>query len=357
MSAVGSRNLARLAEEAHERWGDFPAVFFEDSWSNSAELFTATKLAAGLIERGLKAGERVVVMMENLPEVPVVYDAVFRAGGVIVPVIFLLNAVELRRIVVASQASAVVTSKALRATVDAAAADVAGVRFVVSAGEELRALEAADAASIVARSDDDLAALVYTGGTTGSAKGVMLSHANLWEAGRQGQSVGYVPGVTRGLTCLPLSHSYGLLVLAVSRHAKERPESVLMRWFDAPSWLALCERHRVQISAVVPSMLYRLLQEPLERFDLSALSAVVSGAAPLDPLAARAFMARVPASRSARVTGSPKPRRSARRIRPERSASARSDRPSPAPSCDSSTTTGARSRSVRRGRSACDRRT
>ncbi|MGB9113147.1 MAG: AMP-binding protein [Acidimicrobiales bacterium] len=295
MSAVGPRNLARLAEEAHERWGDYPAVFFEDSWFDSAELFRrATRLAAGLSEGGLGAGDRVVVMMENLPDVPVIYDAVFRAGAVIVPVIFLLNPEELHRIVVDSQASAVITSKALRAKVDAATADVAGLRFVVSAGEELTALEAAQPASIVPRSDDDLSALVYTGGTTGSSKGVMLSHANLWEAGRQGQSVGYAPGVTRGLTCLPLSHSYGLLVLTVSRHARERPESVLMRWFDAPSWLALAERQRVQISAVVPSMLYRLLQEPLERFDLSALTAVVSGAAPLDLRAAREFMARVP---------------------------------------------------------------
>jgi long-chain acyl-CoA synthetase len=295
VNSVGRRNLARLAEEARERHGDYPAVSFDGEWLGSGELFSrAGRLAVGLSERGIGPGDRVVVTMENSPDVLVVYDAVFRAGAVIVPAIFLLTADELRRIVSDSGAVAVVTSPALRQTVDAATSGIEGLRLVVSLGAELEALEATDPGPIVGRDDDDLAALVYTGGTTGRSKGVMLSHANLWEAGRQGQAVGYVPGVRRGLTCLPLSHSYGLLVLGVSRHALEPPETVLMRWFDAGSWLSLAAAHRVQIAALVPSMLERLLSAPLERFDLSSLQAVVSGAAPLSRRSAEEFMARVP---------------------------------------------------------------
>jgi long-chain acyl-CoA synthetase len=295
VSAVGRRNLARLAEEALERWGDYPALFFEGAEFSSGERFTrGALLAAGLAARGIEPGDRVVVMMENTPDVQVIYDAVLRAGGVVVPVLFLLTAAELRRILADSEAAVVITSPALRTTVDSAIAGLERVRLVASSGDELRALEASDSASIAARADDDLAALVYTGGTTGRSKGVMLTHANFWEAGRRGEAVGYMPGVTCGLTCLPLAHSYGLLVLAVTRHAEERPVSVLMRWFDAPQWLELAERHRVQIAALVPSMLYRLLREPLERFDLSALRTVVSGAAPLSRPAAESFLARVP---------------------------------------------------------------
>ena len=154
------------------------------------------------------------------------------------------------------------------------------------------------------RDDDDLAALVYTGGTTGRAKGVMLTHANLYEAGRRGHEAGHVDGIDRSLSCLPLSHSYGLLVLNVSLHHPGQPQSVLMRWFDAEAWLALAQEHRSQIAPVVPSMLYMLLREPLEDYDLSALRYVGVGRG-----AARArgdrgvHAARAGRARSARATG------------------------------------------------------
>jgi long-chain acyl-CoA synthetase len=68
---------------------------------------------------------------------------------------------------------------------------------------------------------------------------------------------------------------------------------VLMRWFDAESWLALAQEHRSQIAPVVPSMLYMLLREPLEDYDLSELRYVASGAAPLAPEAIQEFTRRV----------------------------------------------------------------
>jgi long-chain acyl-CoA synthetase len=175
----------------------------------------------------------------------------------------------------------------VRETVEAAAD---GVRVVFDLAE----LASSDPLSIVSRDDEDLAALVYTGGTTGRAKGVMLTHANLYEAGRRGHEAGHVDGIYRSLSCLPLSHSYGLLVLNVALHHPGHPQSVLMRWFDAETWLALAEKHRTQIAPVVPSMLSMLLREPLEDYDLSTLRYVASGAAPLAPEAINEFTRRVP---------------------------------------------------------------
>jgi long-chain acyl-CoA synthetase len=181
----------------------------------------------------------------------------------------------------------VIASPLVRDSVEAAAE---GVRVVLDLAE----LESSDPLPIVTRDDDDLAALVYTGGTTGRSKGVMLTHANLWEAGRHGHDAGHVEGIDRSLSCLPLSHSYGLLVLNVGLHHPGRPQSVLMRWFDAESWLALAQEHRSQIAPVVPSMLYMLLREPLEDYDLAELRYVASGAAPLAPEAIAEFTRRVP---------------------------------------------------------------
>ena len=283
-----SRNLARLAEEAHERRGDYDALCFDGTWFRSGELLDrATRLARGLVGLGVKPGDRVLVMMENSPDVGVVYHAVARAGAVVTPVIFLLSAEEVRRIVVDAEPALVIASPLVRETVDAAAD---GVPVITDLSE----LEGGETLPIVSRADDDLAALVYTGGTTGRAKGVMLTHANLWEAGRRGHEAGHVDGIDRSQSCLPLSHSYGVLVLNVSLHHPGRPQAVLMSWFDADAWLELAQAHRSQIAPVVPSMLYLLLRQPLEDYDLSDLRYVASGAAPLAADAIQEFVRRVP---------------------------------------------------------------
>src|SRR5262249_24511104 len=180
----------------------------------------------------------------------------------------------------------VLTSEAFAETARAAAE---GVRVVADLAE----LEG-DAPPLVERDEADLAALVYTGGTTGRAKGVMLTHAKLWEAGRSGHEAGHVDGIDRSLSCLPLAHSYGLLVLNVALHHPGRQQSVLMRWFDPEAWLRLAQEHRAQIAPLVPSMLHLLLAQPLEDYDLSELRYVASGAAPLAVGAIEEFLRRVP---------------------------------------------------------------
>ncbi|MDP9286326.1 MAG: AMP-binding protein [Actinomycetota bacterium] len=288
MSAVGPRNLARLAEETFERRGDYPALWFERVWHTSGDLFArGERIAAGLAERGVAAGDRVVVMMENCPDVPVVYHAIWRAGGVVTPAIFLLTVEELGRLIADARPALVLTTPTFREVADEAAK---GVRVI----SDLGPLEREEHLPIVARGDDDLAALVYTGGTTGRAKGVMLTHANLWEAGRRGHEAGHVPGLDRSLGCLPLAHSYGLLVLNVGMHHPDRPQGVLMRWFEPQAWLELAQEHRSQIAPVVPSMLYMLLAQPLEDYDLSELRYVACGAAPLALGAIEEFLRRVP---------------------------------------------------------------
>ena len=267
------RNLARLAEDAFERHGDYESLWFEGRWHRSGELRDrAARVASGLTELGVAPDDRVVVFAANAPEVPLLYNAIWRAGAVVTPAIFLLPPPELRHILADSEARLVVASPEFADT----ARSVADVP-VVSTDE----LPEADDAPIVARREDELAALMYTGGTTGRAKGVMLSHASLWEVGKAAQEAGHVPGIVRSLVPLPLSHSYGLLVTVVGLHAPEPGVSALMRWFEPTRFLELVQEHRVQISAVVPSMLQLLLAQPLEEYDLSSLRYLACGAAPL----------------------------------------------------------------------------
>ena len=301
MTAVGERNLGLLAQRSFERRGDYPALLFEGRWHRSGELFSRSqRLAAGLAELGVAPGDRVVVCMANCPEVSIAYQALWLAGAVVTPATFLLPAPDLRHVIANAEARAVITTPEFFEKVTEATGGLEHVRFVIGTNAvddgvlDLAELERAEPRPIVPRSDDDLAALLYTGGTTGRAKGVMLSHANLFFSGGQAHDAAHVPGVNRQLTTLPLSHAYGLLVTIAAMHNAEQGINVLLRWFDPATYLRLIGEHRLQLSAVVPTMLQILLGMPLEDYDLSTLLWLSSGGAPLAPEVEQEFCRRVP---------------------------------------------------------------
>ena len=300
MNGIGEHNLAALAERSFERKGDYEALLFEGQWHRSGHLSErAQRLAAGLAELGVAPGERVVVMMANSVEVGIVYQAIWRAGAVVTPAMFLLPAEDLRHVLKDSGACAVITTAEFADKVREATAGVENVRFLICREEvdgfiPLASVEAGDPRPIVPRADDDLAALLYTGGTTGRSKGVMLTHSSLYYTGHAGHESGHVPGLNRTLIPLPLSHAYGLLVTIVGMHSSEQGVGVLMRWFEPQAFLELIQEHELQIAAVVPTMLQLLLSQPLEQYDLSSLQYVTSGGAPLAPEVAEQFIRRVP---------------------------------------------------------------
>ncbi|HVM27283.1 MAG TPA: AMP-binding protein [Mycobacteriales bacterium] len=293
-----SATLGRRAEEVLERLGgEHRSLFFEGTWWTAAELSgRARRAARGFADLGVRPGDRVVLCMANVPEVGIAYAALWRAGAVPTPVLFLLSEDELRHVDADSGAVAYVTTPEFLPKVSAVAA---GKPVVVVGGAPegtvpWEQLEGGEELALVDRRTDDLAALLYTGGTTGRSKGVALSHANLDAAGAAGYAAGHVPGRTRGLLPLPLAHVYGLMVSVTGLHAVEPAQSVLLRWFDPAGFVALVEEHRVQQSALVPSMIGMLLGQPLEDSDLSCLERVSSGGAPLAPELALELERRLP---------------------------------------------------------------
>ncbi|HUR52432.1 MAG TPA: AMP-binding protein [Mycobacteriales bacterium] len=290
-----SASLARRAEEALERFGDRPSLWFEGTWHRSADLAgRARRAARGFVSIGLTPGDRVVVVMANCPEVGLVYNALWRAGGVPTPALFLLTEDELRHVVTDSGAVAVVTTPEFVAKVQAASGGVPVVVVGGPGGVPWEELEAEEELPLVDRDASDLAALLYTGGTTGRSKGVALTHGSLSAAGKAAAEFGHRPGVTATLLPLPLAHAYGLLVTVAGLHPVEAGTSYLMRWFDPATWVTVVEEHRVQQSALVPSMIQQLLTQPLEAHDLSCLVKLSCGAAPLARDVAEELERRIP---------------------------------------------------------------
>ncbi len=279
-------SLGALAEQAEARFGDASTLLFEGSVLTSAELGArARRFAGGLTGLGVRRGDRVAVCMANCPEVLETYQAVWRIGGAVTPLLFLLSEDELRHALADSGAVAVVTTPEFLPKVLAASADLE-VRVVVAGAAADGAiafdeLAAADEAPLADVDPTTMAALLYTGGTTGRSKGVVLSHDALSSSAWAAVLAGIDTELSVSLLPLPLAHAYGLLVSTMSLHAAHPNRTVLMRWFDPAGWLTLAQDERVEVASVVPTMLRVLLTQPLESFNLSAMRRMVSGSAPL----------------------------------------------------------------------------
>jgi long-chain acyl-CoA synthetase len=290
---MSGHNLAELSEQHFAKTGDYESLFFEGKYYGTGDMHNrAQRFATGLQSIGIEPGDRVVVLMMNTPEVFVSYNAIWRAGAVVTPILFLISPPELHHILEHSGAKAAILTPELVPLLQSALEGLEIKMIVVGEAPEgtipFDSLENGEPSPIVPREDDDLAALLYTGGTTGRSKGVMLTHKGLWSAGDSLHRHASDSDVrfNRSLLPLPLSHAYGLMLVCASMHSEERGFSVMQRWFDAASWVTLVEEHKLEASAMVPSMMTMVLALPIEEHDLSSMQMFGSGAAPL-PMALR----------------------------------------------------------------------
>jgi long-chain acyl-CoA synthetase len=283
-------NLAHLDFDNLERFGVYTRLHFEGrSYTNLEELGHAGSLARVLREYGVTPGARVLVMMPNSPELTAAFTAIWTIGATIVPVIPQWTAGEVAEIFRNSSAKVALTVPRLAARLAEAATAAGNVEHLLVFGEtelpgsvnispllaELPPIE-----TPVDRSATDLAILLYTSGTTGTPKGVMLTHGNFLAALegvlRQNPELG--PGPM--LHPLPLTHVYGVLMQFLAN--RWGISSVLLPQFDPKRVLEAIERYRVQYMPVVPTMLVYLLNHPdREHYDLASLTRITSGGAAL----------------------------------------------------------------------------
>src|SRR5262245_6366827 len=283
-------SLTRLMEENLERYGEYVALAFEGREYTNVDQSRATARVANALRRlGVEPGDRVMVMLPNCPEVTQSYGGILRAGGVIVPVIFLLGEKEVAHILADSEAKVVITSSDMLWKVEAQIGVLPTLAHVllVDGGGDGRTRSFAEETSqesdrlaTVERRDDDLAVILYTSGTTGVPKGVALSHANLESNARSAAALSELDREEWAVAVLPLSHSYGLTLMNVGHLLGAR--AALLRWFNPEEVLRTIERVKAASMAGVPTMFVYLLNYPDgERFGTRSMRVWGSGAAPL----------------------------------------------------------------------------
>jgi long-chain acyl-CoA synthetase len=280
-------NLLRTAERFPER----PAVRLDDTILTYRALADASgRVATMLCERGVRPGDRVAVMLPNVPQFAAVYYGVLRAGGVVVPMNPLLKEREVGYYLGDSGAALIAAWHGCADEATAGASRAGAPTLVV--GDDFVDLLAPvpPMSGAVERSGSDTAVILYTSGTTGQPKGAELSHDNLSTnvdvMATDLVRVGPEDVVFGGL---PLFHSFGQ-TCGLNTAVKVGACLTLVSRFVAGAVLDVLERDRVTVFEGVPTMYVALLGEPgLDKRDLSALRVCVSGGAALPVEVMREF--------------------------------------------------------------------
>jgi long-chain acyl-CoA synthetase len=306
--------LHEILEKTAKEYPEKAAIAYFEGEITYAELDSlSNRFAGGLAALGVKKGDRVAIFLPNIPQFVIAYYGVLKAGAVLTAISPLHKEREVAYQLSDSEAETVVALDSLypvvekvwpktsvRNVITASLEEYASKKVVSpSAGEQKSNVysflelmkEAAKPPEVSIKPEDDLAALQYTGGTTGTAKGAMLTHLNL--VSNAVAFAAWIKGSAAKetfLTALPLFHIYGMTTsmnVPISLAAK----MVLLPRFESATALEHIQRHRVTVFCGVPTIYSVLLANPdLGKFDLTSIHVCISGASPLPPQVQKKFM-------------------------------------------------------------------
>ena len=283
--------LARFVLQRATAIGDRPALI--DGVSGRQLTYEAladgvNRVASALRRRGLKKGDVFAIFSPNLPEYPIAFHAVASLGGIITTLNSLYTPRELSDQLRDSHARYLLTVPAF---MDRAAEAIKGLPIdeVFVFGEAPGATpfaelisQAAEPLTLEIDPAEDVVALPYSSGTTGLAKGVMLTHRNLIANVLQAEQRIHLREGERVLGVMPFYHIYGMTVIMnLALHAGATV--VTMPKFELEAFLRVMQDYKVARAYVAPPIVVALAKHPLvDQFDLSSVTLVFSGAAPLD---------------------------------------------------------------------------
>ncbi|MFN8204087.1 MAG: long-chain fatty acid--CoA ligase [Solirubrobacteraceae bacterium] len=284
-------NLAGILVDSVARDADHTAIKLDGFEATYRVLDEGSARVAGLLRaRGVGPGDRVGIMLPNVPFFAPVYYGILRLGAVVVPMNVLLKG---REIAFYCRDSGARVLFAWHDFADAArsGAGEAGTELVLVAPGEFEQLIMATepVRELADRDDGDTAVILYTSGTTGTPKGAELTHANLRRNADVSRAMFDIGPDDVVLGALPLFHSFGQTCAMNATLAGGGTLTLIPR-FDPGKALEILQRDRVTVFAGVPTMYGAMLHYPQrDRFDLSALRVCASGGAAMPVEVMRGF--------------------------------------------------------------------
>jgi long-chain acyl-CoA synthetase len=287
-------NLAQLLSETASRHGDRPALKLDQNVVSYQALNEGASRVAGLLkQRGLRPGDRVGIMLPNVPYFGMVYYGVLRAGGVVVPMNVMLKQREVSFYLTDSGAGHLFAWHEFSAVAEQGAGTAGTEVIIVGPGEFDRLLSDAPLqVDDVERDSRDTAVILYTSGTTGTPKGAELTHSNMLENSRYG-GIELVDVSEQDVIfgALPLFHSFGQ-TCCLNTAVRAGACLTMIPRFEPGVALEIIARDKVTLFDGVPTMYHAMLNYPQrQQHDVSSLRTCVSGGAAMPVEVMRGFEA------------------------------------------------------------------
>ncbi len=273
-------NLAQNLTRTAQQHGGRPAVRLDDSVLTYDELLDGAQRVAGLLRaRGVGPGDRVGLVLPNVPAFPVLFYGAVSIGAVVVPMNPLLKAREVQFYLEDSGASLVFAWHAM-ADEAGKGAEAVGIDCIAVDPDTFTGLLADQepVEEVVDRDEEDTVVLLYTSGTTGQPKGAELTQRNLiTNASMSAETLVELTPEDVVMGCLPLFHCFGL-TCGLNASVLAGSCLTLIPRFDAVKALEVVGRDQVTVFEGVPTMYAGMLHvEDASSYDVSSLRTCISG--------------------------------------------------------------------------------
>jgi long-chain acyl-CoA synthetase len=296
-----AKTVPELLQTAANNHPQSIALIYSDKIFNYQQLdVLSSQFATKLACIGVQKGDRVGVYLPNCPAFVIAYFGILKAGAVLAAVNPVLREREVAYQLADSGAESVVVLDSLLPILEQVKENTAVKNLMVVGADNDFAFSSCKSTlkqnvvetPCLSINASDLAALQYTGGTTGTPKAAMLTHQNLASnATAFAAHIRGKPAQETFLSALPLSHIYGLTT-SLNVPVALAATIVLAPKFNAQSALKLVSRYQVSVFCGVPSMYQAMLACPeLRQIDLGSLRLCISGASPLPVQVQQQFMA------------------------------------------------------------------
>ncbi|MFC1977313.1 class I adenylate-forming enzyme family protein [Chloroflexota bacterium] len=268
---------------------DKDAIVFEGKRHTFSQLSDrVNRLSNALSNLGIQKGDRVAMLQVNANQCVEVYFAVAKLGGIYVPLNFRARGNELTYMLNSSEANTLLVGERYTDLVNSIKPELATVKNIVSIDSRQGGMPyyedmiaSSDAEEIFTEIDDnDTTILMYTAGTTGFPKGVMLSHNSFTIYVLENVSPADPESEEKNILTVPLYHVAGIQAMMAAIYGGRT--LVMERQFDPKEWMELVETEKVGRAMIVPTMLKQLLDHPdFGKHDLSSMKVITYGAAPM----------------------------------------------------------------------------